>query len=681
MKRKQCRLYHDRLRGIRDFLFRKHLPSGLVFILMGIIATVWFLIRVIPKPQRATYPCMKVAAPIMSNFVIWLMTVTTSVFAFKKAGKYFRSTKIIMGMLFLLLAAGAGMISVVMHAKKSYAYQYNHEEDFVPNEPVGVARGIFPGRVVWVWDPDATNENQTGTDDGEIEVSENDDYYFLRKNNDQTVIDTMMSRAVRELTGAPTVAVAWDSLFRYHNRKKYGSSDPYLEGQKIFIKINATSIIQGDGGHDWSTWGPGLVKYKPTWMDRPDIVETTPQVVLAVLNELINEAGVRQEDIYVGDPMKNVYKHLFDMWKEEFPGINVLGNDLLFSGLDLEALGRVPVRIGGEDIFYSDKGHVMKDAVSDHLYKIFEEADYVINIAALKAHARAGVTLCAKNHFGSQTRESAEHLHPGLVADPDDQPVRTNYGMYRVQVDIMGHELLGGNTMLFMVDALYSGMEGWTDAYPVKWSMSPFNNDFTSSIFLSQDGVALESVCFDFLRTEYNGTGGKTDRPNMPGVDDYLLQAADPSQWPDKLDDGTDFSGYDPENDGTVLTSLGAYEHWNNPDDKLYSRNLGTGDGIELIQDLNGNIVHLPERYSSTQVRVYPNPAEDHTLIEISNTWRGKVIINIIDINGHVIATYHERKENETFEFTVPLHALMPGVYFIETECMNRKVTKKIQKL
>jgi hypothetical protein len=32
------------------------------------------------------------------------------------------------------------------------------------------------------------------------------------------------------------------------------------------------------------------------------------------------------------------------------------------------------------------------------------------------------------------------------------------------------------------------------------------------------------------------------------------------------------------------LANLGVYEHWNNPTDRQYSRNLGTGQGIELIQ-------------------------------------------------------------------------------------------------
>jgi hypothetical protein len=31
------------------------------------------------------------------------------------------------------------------------------------------------------------------------------------------------------------------------------------------------------------------------------------------------------------------------------------------------------------------------------------------------------------------------------------------------------------------------------------------------------------------------------------------------------------------------LTSLGVHEHWNNAEERKYSRNLGTGEGIELV--------------------------------------------------------------------------------------------------
>ena len=58
--------------------------------------------------------------------------------------------------------------------------------------------------------------------------------------------------------------------------------------------------------------------------------------------------------------------------------------------------------------------------------------------------------------------------------------------------------------------------------------------------------------------------------------DNYLHEAA----FADKPPSGT---SYDPEGDGTKLTSLGVHEHWNNSQDKQYSRNLGTGNGIELV--------------------------------------------------------------------------------------------------
>jgi hypothetical protein len=100
---------------------------------------------------------------------------------------------------------------------------------------------------------------------------------------------------------------------------------------------------------------------------------------------------------------------------------------------------------------------------------------------------------------------------------------------------------------------------------------------------MSQDQVALESVCYDFLRSEWNGQKKHGDAnnvfeggPNMFGVDDYLHQAADSKNWPEGII-------YDPDNSGIPLGSLGVHEHWNNPDSKQYSGNLGKTNGIVLV--------------------------------------------------------------------------------------------------
>jgi hypothetical protein len=46
---------------------------------------------------------------------------------------------------------------------------------------------------------------------------------------------------------------------------------------------------------------------------------------------------------------------------------------------------------------------------------------------------------------------------------------------------------------------------------------------------------------------------------------------------------------YDSKRDGTRLISLGVTEHWNKAIDKQYSRNLKTGEGIELVYSLVNN--------------------------------------------------------------------------------------------
>jgi hypothetical protein len=120
-----------------------------------------------------------------------------------------------------------------------------------------------------------------------------------------------------------------------------------------------------------------------------------------------------------------------------------------------------------------------------------------------------------------------------------------------------------------MIDGLYGGDN--PDATPEQWQSAPFNNDWPSSLFVSQDGVAIDSVGWDFVNEEWGS------RTILDYSDNYLHEAA--------LANSPSPSGtfYDPDGLGDGISSLGIHEHWNNPTDKEYSRNLGTGDGIELL--------------------------------------------------------------------------------------------------
>ena len=488
------------------------------------------------------------------------------------------------------------------------------------NQPIGEARGLFPGRVVWVHDPDATRQD--------CKPGEYGHGWFLNENNDQEVIDRMLSNGLRSLTETPGDTSAWQRIFSYYNQRNGKGDARYAMDEIIFIKTNATSSWSGnidinDGSKVYNQWY--------------GISETSPQLVLSVLRQLVHVVGVPQQNIYIGDPVKHIYKHCYELWHGEFPDVHYLDQSIDYGGRE------IVIPSSSAMIHYSDRGKVLREGTwedaaagdpvyRDYLYTIFEEMDYMINIPTLKAHKHAGMTAFAKNHFGSHTRESAKHLHNGLVAPEQYNPRRSGYGLYRVQVDLMGHDLLGKKNLVFLMDGLWAA--DYEIGEPRKFMMAPFENDWMSSIFLSQDNVAIESVGLDFLRTEFTLERGLESYPQMEGVDDYLHQAADSANWPDSI-------YYDPENDGSRIGSLGVHEHWNNADDKKYSRNLNTAQGIELVYSDNPVTDVADRTFFQAEdfmlVGNYPNPFNPSTTIEYQLAGNADVYLAVYNLFGQKI--------------------------------------------
>ncbi len=625
MKNKTSRGIPNQFKSWKEKLDNWSVPVKISFFVIGIVSTIWFLIRVIPKPSRASYPCMQTAAPLMSAFIVYIMSFTGAFLAFKKAKTNFYKSRYAIAGIFAMLALVISAVFFAQDIKVTYARATAVEGILPdpPNSPMGEGVGVNPGMVAWVFNPDATNASCTNGwgPDGKGNTAD-DDGYFLPKNTDKEVVKIMLDSAILNLTGEAKVYDAWDKIFKYFNNKKGLGEVGYSPGQTIFIKIN-----QGSASwlSDQNTMNPTAASWaKNSYANS----ETTPQTILAVIHHLVTDCGVPQENIYVGDPIAHVYQYAIDIITAEYPNI-------IFFDHNLSKMGRT-VSKGltiSDVIYFSDNGESMPDALGDKMYQEMWDADYMINMAALKAHARAGVTLCAKNHFGSHGRDGASHMHPGLIAPENDIQVRTDYNMYRVLVDIIGHEKLGGNTLLFFIDGLWGGPEAVDK--PVKWKMTPFNNDWPSSILISQDQVALESVCVDFLRQEASQNTLFKNRPFFGAVDDYLHQAADPKNWPANVI-------YDPEGDGTPLKSLGVHEHWNNNIDKQYTRNLGTGNGIDLIStpfslvSRVNQTTNIANQKLNTFVKIYPNPAKDHIQINARFPGDAEVNLNIYTLTGQV---------------------------------------------
>jgi hypothetical protein len=175
------------------------------------------------------------------------------------------------------------------------------------------------------------------------------------------------------------------------------------------------------------------------------------------------------------------------------------------------------------------------------------------------------VSLCAKNLFGATSIHTDWHknAHDGFPHNRDGSP------SYAAIVDFLGHKDLGEKTILFLIDGLF-GNENADPPPSHKWKMAPFNDAWPNSIFMSLDGVAVDSVGFDFLTSEW------PDLVDIANADNYLREAALANDPPSKI-------FYDPERDGIRCRSLGVFEHWNNGTDKKYSGNLGKAHGIELF--------------------------------------------------------------------------------------------------
>jgi len=632
--------------------------SQWLFPITGLACLIWFLVRVIPKPSRAQYPCMKVAAPIASSFVLYITGLAATVFSFKKARQYFCNAQYAIA--FVLFLSGLTLAVFTISNSSTISYSSSVYSSLLTgpidsaNHPIGIAKGIFPGRVVWVHNPDATNENCV--------VDDPEHGYFMSENMDQAEVDRMLSASLKSLTGQTSDSAAWDAIFRYHNTMRGKGAVNYVGGEKIFIKTNATSAMHVNPEDLTSTSYHG-------------VSETSVASVYAVLRQLVNTVGVAQSDIYVGDPIKHIYKHLYDVWHGEFPDVHYLDHD------DYSYLGReqaIPSTTA--KIIYSDKGTILRtsegDTVyDDYLYSIFEDAEYILNIPMLKGHQRAGMTVFAKNHFGSHTRDFAPHLHNGLVSPEGPGDIsRTGYGLYRVQVDIMSHGLLGGKNLVYIMDALWAS--DWELHKPVKWNMPPFNNDYTSSIFVSLDPVAIESVGYDFLRSEFTTESGADSSVQMSGVDDYLHQAADSANWPQSI-------RYDPNNNGIHIASLGVHEHWNNSTDKKYTRNLGTGAGIELIDIVqNAPTIIINTKGNDHYFQLsqnYPNPFNPATTINYEIPLETKVKLEVFNMLGQNVGTLvDDTKPAGKYQYRWEPTDLPCGVYFYRLNAGIYSETKKL---
>ena len=230
-------------------------------------------------------------------------------------------------------------------------------------------------------------------------------------------------------------------------------------------------------------------------------------MIIALLNQLVNVAGVAQNDIYIGDPIRPFTDFLYTRCTAAFPNVHYM-DAFGLAGRELATY------TGPAAMFYSnhppecingvtEPGVEMTDQVADYIYN----ADYFINLSDLKREGSVGSTLAGKNHFGVMNRSPA-HVHD-YIHGPNGW--ETGWGDYNVLVDDLGNKYLGG-----AYPAVY-------DRWSLRWFCGPMATSrcrkngvpcrrtgspgWPSSLFVSHDPIAMDSVGLDFLIGEVTQGG------------------------------------------------------------------------------------------------------------------------------------------------------------------------------
>jgi hypothetical protein len=251
------------------------------------------------------------------------------------------------------------------------------------NHPLGEGKGIYPGRVVWVRDAKAaTWDGKTG-------------FWWDDASTDARAVGRMTSTVLLELTGRKNEKQAWDALFRHFNETHGRGNSGYRRGEKIAIKINANQ----DRGPDWSYMVRGGMAARAGGGPPrpPQNGLPSPHAVVALVRSLTGAGGVRGEDIIVYDVTggRNIGQPIYMRFKGDAdPGlreVSFLVGDSHGHGGRLSPTPDLtnPVRFSQAGI------------PAAFLPREVTGAQYMINMALLRPHAMAGLTLIGKNHFGS----------------------------------------------------------------------------------------------------------------------------------------------------------------------------------------------------------------------------------------------------------------------------------------
>jgi len=298
-----------------------------------------------------------------------------------------------------------------------------------------------------------------------------DDYYgdFV----DQDAVNAMVDWGVTALTGAASLAQAWQALV-----------PNYVPGKVIAVKVNF------NGCSSCETLALGI------------------DALVHPINAIVRGLSQAYPDFSPADLW--VYDATRANVRRQVPGRFTRGclypDVRFFDGDCNETAGYDSADPTAAITWHNppDIAMPLPAQISD----VLVGAAYLINVPIMKRHSHAGVTLSFKNHFGSIA--NCADLHAWVF------PGHAQFGgtRYNPMVDIYRNAHILGKTVLTVGDALFGNRERQTGK-PSPWVT--FDNGAPNSLFFSADPVAMDCVMCDLLDAE---------EAIWDAADDYLVYAA-----------------------------------------------------------------------------------------------------------------------------------------------------------
>ena len=298
-----------------------------------------------------------------------------------------------------------------------------------------------PNRVVSVHDSRATNwDYQTG-------------YHW--QYIDQELVDDMVARGVKALTGRANTVDAWNDLI------------PYQPGEEVVIKLNFNNA--GCSGYN-------------------NQIDGYPEPVNAVIDGLTS-IGVPPGNIWITDPSRVVparFRERITNPDVQYYAAGDCGDP------NSHAVGYVDPDSPHASVAQCPAGDKIRPS------QVFVDAEHLINIPILKSHGPY-ITLALKNHYGSviyrdNTLESM-HAYFNQWGNTGGCDLETK----NILADINNNPHIRDKTRLVIGDGLFGNPYVNWDSVE-RWDI--FDNDDPNILFFSTDPVAISSVMMDYIVAE-----------------------------------------------------------------------------------------------------------------------------------------------------------------------------------